>query len=481
MADDMKELGNSGLKISGGQVSEEALPALRGAQGRRTLREMADNDPVVGGVLFAFEQTLGRLPWAIEPGADADKNDEAIAEFVQGAWNDMSDPWTTTLSSIMSCGVYGWSFHEIVYKKRNGLKDDPSQRSAFDDGKIGWRKWPIRAQDSLVAWLTDPNGGVQGMTQMTDLGGSVSIPIEKALLFRTNTAKGSPEGRSLLRNAYRSWFYKKRIEEIEAIGIERDLAGLPVAYLDPEFLSSTATPGQVEVREAVLGIVRDIKRNEMEGVLFPLAFDDKGNQLIKLELLSSGGSRQFDTDKIIARYNQQMAMSVLADFLLLGHEGVGSQALGASKIDLWLMSVEAIARNIADVVNQHAIPRLLRINGMDTTNPPKLVYGEVGQLDLKLFGDFIKSMADAGVITPDATLEDFVREKANLPQADEDDTEDMGADPLITPEMAAAAAAMAAGAQPPRPAPAPPGAPATDAAAAAAVEGEAGELDPSAK
>ncbi|ASR84109.1 portal protein [Arthrobacter phage Wheelbite] len=479
MADDMKELGNSGLKISGGQVGEEALLALRGPQGRRTLREMADNCPITGGVLFAFEQTLNRLDWHIEPGPDAEKDDEATAEFVQGAFDDMSDPWGTTLSSIMSCGIYGWSFHEIVYKKRNGLSDDPTQRSAFDDGKIGWRKWPIRAQDSLISWLTDPNGGVQGMRQMTDMGGDVTIPIEKALLFRTNTAKGSPEGRSLLRNAYRSYYYKKRIEEIEAIGIERDLAGLPVAYLDPEFLSSTATPGQVEVRQAVTEIVQNIKRNEMEGVLFPLAYNDQGNQIIKLELLSSGGSRQFDTDKIIARYNQQIAMSVLADFLLLGHEGVGSQALGASKIDLWLMAVEAIAKNVADVVNQHAIPRLLRLNGMDTTNPPRLVYGEVGHLDLKLFGDFIKSMADAGVITPDATLEDFVREKANLPQADVDETEDMGADPQITPEMAAAAALAAAGGQQP-PQPPKPGQPKVDPADAAAVEGEAGELDPSA-
>jgi phage gp29-like protein len=473
--DDMKELGNSGLKITGGQVSEEFLTALRGPRGRRTLREMADNDPIIGGVLFAFEKTLTRLDWHIEPGEDADAEAEKQAEFVEECRNDMSDGWSTTLSAIMSSAVYGWSYHEIVYKKRGGISDDPTQKSKFDDGRIGWRKWPVRAQDSLIAWLTDENGGVQGMRQMTDLGGDVSIPIEKALLFRTNTAKGSPEGRSLLRNAYRPWFFKKRIEEIEAIGIERDLAGLPVAFMDPEYLSSAATPGQVEVRNAVLGIVRDIKRNEMEGVLFPLAYDEKGNKLIDLQLLSSGGSRQFDTDKIVARYNQQIAMSVLADFLLLGHEGVGSQALGASKIDLWLMAVEAIATTVADTVNMHAIPRLLKLNGMDTTNPPRLVFGEIGHVDLKLFGDFIKSMTDAGVITPDPTLEDFVRETANLPQADEDQDVGAGTDIMDPAAMAAMLAAQQA------PPPGKPGGPAVDPAAAAAVEGDAGVIDPGAK
>jgi phage gp29-like protein len=473
--DDMKELGNSGLKITGGQVSEEFLTALRGPRGRRTLSEMANNDPIIGGVLFAFEKTLTRLDWHIEPGEDADSEAEKQAEFVEECRNDMSDGWSTTLSAIMSSAIFGWSYHEIVYKKRNGASTDPTQKSKFDDGRIGWRKWPIRAQDSLIAWLTDPNGGVQGMRQMTDLGGDVTIPIEKALLFRTNTAKGSPEGRSMLRNAYRPWFFKKRIEEIEAIGIERDLAGLPVAFMDPEYLSSAATPGQVEVRNAVLGIVRDIKRNEMEGVLFPLAYDEKGNKLIDLQLLSSGGSRQFDTDKIVSRYNQQIAMSVLADFLLLGHEGVGSQALGASKIDLWLMAVEAIATTVADTVNMHAIPRLLKLNGMDTTNPPRLVFGEIGHVDLKLFGDFIKSMTDAGVITPDPTLEEFVRETANLPQADEDQDVGAGTD---NKDPAAMAAMLAAQQAPP---PGKPGGPAVDPAAAAAVEGDAGVIDPGAK
>lgn len=33
-----------------------------------------------------------------------------------------------------------------------------------------------------------------------------------------------------MRNAYRSWYFKRRIQEVEGIGIERDLAGLPVMY-----------------------------------------------------------------------------------------------------------------------------------------------------------------------------------------------------------------------------------------------------------
>ncbi len=186
------------------------------------------------------------------------------------------------------------------------------------------------------------------MEQLDPSGaGLVTIPIEKALLFRTTTAKASPEGRSLLRNAVRPWWFKRRIEEFEAIGIERDLAGLPVAYVPPDYLSSNATQAEKQVLAAIQQIVTSIKRNEQEGVVFPAMFDADGHRVMDLQLLSSGGSRQFDTDRIITRYDQRIAMTVLSDFLLLGHDRVGSFALGSSKIDLWTSAVESIARSIA--------------------------------------------------------------------------------------------------------------------------------------
>lgn len=421
MVDNFAEVGRSGLQASNGVVFEEFLLQLRGPQGRKVLREMSDNDPVIGGILLAFEKTLSRLDWHIEVPDDATPQDKEVADFVQECFDDMSDSWTATLSGVLSCMTYGWSYHEIVYKKRQGDTNDPTTRSRYDDGRVGWRKWPIRTQESLLRWVFDENGGVQGMQQVVLTGGSYTIPIEKALLFRTTTAKGNPEGRPLIRNAHRPWYFKKRIEEIEAIGIERDLAGLPVGWIDSSYFSNTASPDERALKAVMQDIVTNIKRNETEGVLMPLQRDEDGNKMIELELLSSGGSRQFDTDKIVARYNQQIAMSVLADFIMLGHENVGSQALGQSKIELWMMAVEAVAKSIAEVINQHAIPRLLKINGIQAETPPHLVFGSVENVNLGILGTFLKSLADAGIITGDGPLEDYVRDVAKLPPRDQEE------------------------------------------------------------
>jgi hypothetical protein len=426
---DLSEIGSTGLRRTGGTVYEEFLVSLRGRRGAKVYREMSENDPVIGSILYAIEKIILRLEWTVEPSSDKDEDRES-AEFIEQCLYDMSDSWDATLSQILSMLVYGYAFHEIVYKIRDGAgNDDPSRRSAFSDGKIGWRKWPIRAQETHNNWLFDEDGGIQGFEQVDPYGAGIhKIPIDKALLFRTTAHKNNPEGKSLLRTSYRPWYFKRRIEEMEAIGIERDLAGLPIAYLPPEYLSSTATADQQAVRDSIVSIVQNVKRNEQEGIVFPLVFDDRGNKMFSLELLSSGGSRQFDTDKVISRYDQRIAMSVLSDFILLGHERVGSFALGSSKIDLWTMAVEAICKSIAEVINYHAIPRLLKLNGMKLGTTPELTYSDVSHVDLSEISDYVAKLTTAGIIKPDDDLEEYLRGLGGLPVSMKDDNDFLSED-----------------------------------------------------
>ena len=426
MADDYTELGTTGLRRVGGFIIDDQLPALRGTNAVEAWREMSDNDPIVGGLLFAIEKILLKVQWRVDPFVDAEGDstdeDKATAEFVESCRHDLNESWLALIQGILTMLPFGWSFHELVYKRRLGPEQkDASKRSRFSDGKIGWRKIAYRAQQTRWMWVFGDDGSLEAMVQWDPSTGKKStIPIEKALLFRTTVAKANPEGRSILRNAFRPWYYKRRIEEFEAIGIERDLAGLPIAYVPPALLSGTANDSQRASLTAITDIVQGIKRNEQEGIVFPLAYDESGNQMFKLELLNSGGQRQFDTDKIISRYDQRIAMTALADFILLGHDNVGSFALGTSKVDLFTTAIDAWARSIADVFNDHAIPRLIRLNGMDTSRCPVLTYGDIGAIDLGILGEFVGKLTQSGVLVPDESLEDWLREVAGLPPSDHD-------------------------------------------------------------
>ena len=412
------ERGSTGLKRSGGMITEEFLPELMGDRGRRAYRLMSDNEPVIGGALLAIKEIVGRLDWEFSPPEDPTPEEQAQRDFVQECFEDMSDSWDVTLSQILSMLPYGWSYFEVVMKVRMGQQSDPAYRSRFNDGRVGWRKFAIRSQDTLSRWVFDDNGGLRGMVQLDPNGGGQrAIPIERALLFRTDEYKGNPEGRSMLRNAYRAWYYKTHLEEIEAIGVERDLAGMPIGYAPVDWFpgpNKAADPNLAIVQEAV----KHAKRNEVDGLVLPSIIDDRGNRLLDFKLLTSGGTRQMPTNEVIGRWNNAIVTSLLMDFLTLGHEGVGSWALGTAKISMWQMVVDSIAKSVASVINKHAVPRLLRFNGWVPDRMPQLTYGDVAQADLAVLGAFLQQMIQTGAIVPDEALEAHVRVLAGLPPVD---------------------------------------------------------------
>ena len=433
------ELGRSGLKHYSGLVYEEFLPQLQGLKAYKVYTEMMENSAVVGAVLFAVESMLRSVDWTVEPASDDPKDIEA-AQFVEEAMHDMSHTWEDFISEVLTMLPFGWSYFEVVFKKRKGRKGDPHSR--YDDDKIGWRKFAPRAQETLYRWEIDPNGGIRGMHQyphptgggahysysQTELERSnqlVFLPIERCLLFRTTSRRNNPEGRSMLRTAYRSWYFSKRVEEIEAIGLERDLAGMPYAGVPIELLQQDRTAEATATFNFIKDIVTKTKRDEQEGIIFPLVYDENGNELYKFELLSSGGKRTFDTGSIIQRYTQQIASSVLADFILLGHESTGSFALSSDKTELFAVALGSILDSIEDMLNRHALPRLLELNDFPVDDhQPMLRHGDIEKPDLQELIQYIQGLATAGApLFPDLVLENHLRELGDLPPITEEERE----------------------------------------------------------
>lgn len=414
----LEEMGVTGLKRAAGIVDEEFLPALRGRKSIKVFQEMSLNDPIVGALLFSITQLLRQVDWRVESTDNTPEATEA-ADFVEQCMDDMSHTWDDMIADILTCLTYGWSWHEIVYKKRVGpWERDPKKKSKYDDGRIGWRKIAIRSQETMLRWIFDEDGGIKGLVQLAPPQyQSTVIPIERSLLFRTNNAKGNPEGQSILRTAYRPWFFKKRLEEFEAIGVERDLAGMPVAKIPASYMDAAPGTRERRVFEAFKKMVSNVRRDEHEGLVLPNQFDRNTKQpLFEFELLSAGGSRTFDTNALIQRYEQRILMTVLADFILVGHEGQGSYAMHVDKTGIFRSALNSIAKMIADTFNRHAIPRLFEVNGWKLDELPKIVPNNVDPPDLTQLASFMSAMGGLGMEWfPDADLEKFLRETAHLP------------------------------------------------------------------
>jgi hypothetical protein len=325
------------------------------------------------------------------------------------------------LSEALTMLVHGFAPMEMVWKLRKGASvAAPEHRSRFKDAYVGVRKISLRAQDSIFRWDIADNGDIKGLWQQPFTGPQVYIPAERYVLFRTRSNKNNPEGRSILRNAYRPWFFKSRLEEIEGIGVERDLAGLPIMRVPGRLFEGQASPEEKAVYQSYLSLVQNIKRDKQEGVLLPGTRDDKGNYHYDLSLLSTGGTRQLDTSKIIDRYDQRIAMSVMADFLFLGQSNHGSLALSSDKTEMFATAIGTMMDTVVDTFNAHIMPRLWEVNGFDYETLPKLGHGDIEKPDLEKLSRFLTAMTGIGVpLMPDRDLENKLRRFASLPEAPE--------------------------------------------------------------
>lgn len=407
-----KQLGTTGLRRYGPYVYEEFLPELRWPYAGRIYQEMSDNDPVIGAILYLAEMLIRGTSWSVEPASMSDADVEA-AKFLESCMYDMDMSWANTISEILSMLTYGFSFHEIVYKVRRGpMESSPRYKSKYTDGRIGWRRLPIRAQTSLYEWKFNNEGDVTAFVQMAEPDFKITtIPMAKGLLFRTRISKDNPEGKSLLRNAYRPWFFKKHFEEIEGIGIERDLAGFPVLKAPQDLdLWNEDDEKMVALRGRAEELVASVRRDSEEGMLLPYGWE--------LELLSSGSSRQINIGETIDRYDNRIAITMLSDIILIGNNKAGSFALADTKQSMLAAALQAQLQNISDVFNNKAVPDLFKYNNFpDITDFPKIVPGQIQTPSLKELALVLRAMGLN--IAGDIELQNHLRHVLGMPDLDQ--------------------------------------------------------------
>lgn len=400
------EVGVSGLKVFGGRVFEEFLVELRGPQGVKVFEQMRRNDPMIGSVLRATKDTIRSVEWYVpeEEGIDLPK-----AEFLASCMDDMSHSWFEFTGEALSVLPFGWAYHEVVYKMREG--PDGETPSRYEDGRIGWRKIALRGQDSLMRWEFDPNGGIRGMWQqaLSPLGQfqQAYIPIEKAVLFRTDREKNNPEGVSMLRPAYTAYYKKSNLEEIEAIAAEREATG--------HLLIRPPVGADEGDRNAAQDILERYKVDDQMGFYLPRLGKEEWERW-DVSIIATPGERSIDLDRSIQRYQGEIAMAFLAQFLRLGQSGqkVGSYALSRDQRDLFHLSIKSILDNMEETVNRFLVPPLMRLNAV--SEPwPKIKHGRIGQRDLAALSTYIRNLFDVGGFVPDRNVRQFLREEADLP------------------------------------------------------------------
>lgn len=417
------EVGVTGLRYSYGQIQEEAHRRLKTRRYYfQDLKEMRYNDAVVSGCLWPIEMILRSVKWDVEPASESNQ-DQADAEFVRNAaFEDMSHSWSSFMAEYAKIFTFGFKPFEICYKQRRGPEQtDPQYRSIYNDGLYGWRKFAPRDPETVDEWIFGEDGGVDGMLQCdpNDYGQKSlpPVPITKLLLFTTTSDKNSPEGLSLLRGAYVPWYFKKHIQEMEAIAIERDATGYPILYVPPALW---AAGKEAELSGWVSKVIA-IRKDEQQGMVLPSEYDENGNALWQLKTIESSG-QALDTRKVIEGLNLEIALAMMSAWILLGHQAIGSKALSEDHSQTSMVALRGWLESLADVLNRHAIPRLFFINGWRGREKfPKFKPGDIRPADVAGLSNILKNLAQAGFpIGTEASILNYTLKQAGMPEVDEE-------------------------------------------------------------
>jgi len=308
-----RRIGDSGL-MRGGFTSRIELDFLRemsGAAGYKNLNEMRLNSPIAAASIRAIEYGCLISDWYFT----ADEEDDPRVEFLNEAMKRLGGNFKQFVKESLTCLPFGFAPFVMDWKR--------------EDGRLWWDGFRLLGQDTIMSWVWDESRQkVIGIAQYPHIYPD-PIPYDRVINFRYDVERDNPEGRSLLRPAWIPYYYAKNLQQVEAIGFERNAAGLPVMTL-PE---NASTEGEGSDAELAAVIVRNIRVDEQSGVVLRPGW--------VLSLLSSSGSGQsVMIDGTIKRYESRMLMAALSQFLMLGQNNVGTQALSTDQTDLFTTAMD---------------------------------------------------------------------------------------------------------------------------------------------
>ncbi len=392
VADASRVIGHTGLKNLGGRIQEDYLTTFRAWPTQvDTYLQMRD-DITIGTLLESIKLPLLSADFDVEPASDQPA-DLAARDFLWDAMNRMDrQTWRSHVSDALESIDFGWSIGEMVLEKRR-------------DGRLWLKNIDPRGQETLHKWEFDEHDHTLAFIQRDpDTGHFAPIPIEKTVHMVFRGRKGNPQGKALLRDLWRNWKFIKALEDYEGIGLERNVGGMPVATL-PE---QPITPEDSTALEAALA---GLRMDEEMYLILPNGLEVNPY---------SGTTNVAPIGTVITRKQQEILMRFFAQFLALGMQQVGSNALVKGSQDFFTLGLEAIQQDMLEAWNQQLVPYLFRFNPIPgMSDLPRISWDTPGKVDVTSMLDALTKAKGIGAYTPTREDEEHLRAITDLPDLPE--------------------------------------------------------------
>lgn len=368
-------VGTIGTRILQGYIQNgERNAELVGQRRYLTFSELLVNTSIVGAGVRYFLNLTAKSEWHFEPPVKMRDSAEAreMADLTHEILHDMETPWHRVIRRAAMYKFYGFSIQAWTAKMR-------------EDGVIGFLDIEPRPQHTITRWDVTPAGQVHGVVQHSPLDEQDYYLPRSRLVYAVDDAlSDSPEGVGLLRHIVPACRTLQRFEQLEGIGFDSDLRGIPIGRAPLEEMRDMLEDEDKNVDEAELNarlapiesfMGNHVKSANLGLLLDSAVYESAGENPTPsnvhkwaIELLKSTNSTQPEVNQAIRRLNYEIARVLGVQMLLLGEEK-GTQALSRDQSYNFAMTIDGTLMELKSVMQRDVLRTLWDLNGWD----PKLM------------------------------------------------------------------------------------------------------------
>lgn len=356
------------------------------------------HDPQLKAVLQAYILPILRATWVIDPDGCRDEVAQLVSDDLgvnilgdderPGAARRRGVIWQRHLkTALYQQLVQGFMPFELRYR----IENSQARLDALGP-RMPW---------SVEMIQTNRDGTIASITQNTQ---NTPIPANR-LIWYVNDMEGSNwVGTSALRACFGAWLLKHETWRTHATAIRRFGMGVPGVEAPPG-----ATANQLAHARQMASAMR---AGDSAGIAIPNGF--------KPFLMGMTGSAP-DALAFIEYLDRVMAKQALASLIELGQTETGSRALGDTFMDLFLLSLQAVADEAALTATsgQDGTPGivtdLVDQNWGEDEPAPRLICTDVGT-QYEASSQAIQQLAITGALQPDSGLDQWIRRQWKLPK-----------------------------------------------------------------
>ena len=381
-----------------------------------TYREMKLDGVISGSVSF-IKAVLSKGDVKIAYHAKSTEKEKKVIDALNTSLNNMEDyDKKRLISNWLQMLDYGCSLNELVYERKGGvfvfktispIHLTTVNKFEMQGGSLKRLKLEQAENDGLVV-----NVGKQPNT----------ISGDKVLFFRLEPDADFPLGKSLFYGAYTAWKAKKIMQEYEAIGVAKNLSGVLDVKVPSEYINKYFSDPASDEAIYVANLLQQAENlHAGKGSYILSSSDTSPNGIHLFEVTTVGGNggnaQNYNVGQAIARYNNEIQLSLQSTVLSMGVEGAGSLALSSDMVNLLTLFIENIQQTISHEFRK-AVKLAFKLNGIETDNIPTLEWEKVQPLSWDDFTKGWQRLLQAGGVTPTEDLEAYFRTTGEAPKAD---------------------------------------------------------------